>query len=91
MDLPQISDEERVKFGIDVLESARNRSMYNMMRAELDLSEAYQPINTDSSFKYAYSSINKLETRRTSTSVNSIKTRLNANWQSFTLRSPLGK
>lgn len=83
MDLPQISDEERVKFGIDVLESARNRSMYNMMRAELDLSEAYQPINTDSSFKYAYSSINKLETRRTSTSVNSIKTRLNANWQSF--------
>jgi CHAT domain-containing protein len=83
MDLPIISNDERIEFAIKVYESAKRRSVYHEMTAELSLAKAFESTNSDSAFKYAYSALDKLEERRYSTTVNSLKSRLNVNWQSF--------
>ncbi len=81
--IPTLADEERLELAKSIYVAKQTKNNFSLMNAEMDLAKAFEPINQDSAFKYAYLAFENLERRRYSTSSSKIKNQLNARWQSF--------
>ncbi len=81
LNLPNISAEEKLELAKQNFVGSNQRSTKAKMNAEFDLARAFEPIEPDSAFKYAYRALNRLEERRVSTSASSIKNQINRSWQ----------
>lgn len=78
-----ISQEEKLETAFDLYEYFRNSSLVEIMEAEREIARAYEPIEPDSAFAYAYKSIEKLEKRRSSTTSTTLRNLANSRWRNF--------
>lgn len=81
--LPNVELQQKFEYAYLAYNQSKSVSLNRVMGSEIRLAKLYETINSDSAFKYAYAAIEKLENRRVSTSVSSLKRNLTFSWQPF--------